>query len=301
MGTPEISAQVLSSLLQEGFRIVAVISNEDKELGRKRIKAPTPVKQVAAEHGIPVFQPHRIKEDNAFLKDLDFDVLLTMAYGQIVPEEVLRAPKIGAINLHGSLLPEYRGAAPIQRAIMDGKKVTGVTLMEMVQQMDAGRMFGKQEVQILPEDNYSSLQKKIAHAASCLASRSLLPYANQELPGVEQDPSLVTFAKKILPNDEHLPLDLPISSLLCYIRGLSLTPGGYFLLEGKKMKVFRAELFSSESKGALGEILPDPKRLLIQGNGGILSVELLQMEGKKEMDARSFLNGAKGLPGKRVE
>ncbi len=301
MGTPEISAQVLSSLLQEGFQVIAVISNEDKEVGRKRIKTPTPVKQVALEHGIPVYQPHRIKEEHAFLEGLDFDVLLTMAYGQIVPDEVLRAPKIGAINLHGSLLPEYRGAAPIQRAIMDGKKKTGVTLMEMVQQMDAGKMYGKEEVEILPQDNYTSLQKKIAEAAYVLASRTLLGYANGELPGVEQDPALVTFAKKILPEDEHLPLSLPISSLLCYIRGLSLTPGGYFLLEGKKLKVFEAELYSSESKGELGEILPDPKRLLIQGNGGILSVKFLQLEGKKEMDARSFLNGAKGLAGKRVE
>ena len=153
MGTPEISAKVLERVLQEGFSVVGVISNEDKEVGRKRIKEPTPVKKVALEHGVPVYQPHRIRLEHDFLKKIDFDVLLTMAYGRIVPEEVLQAPCVGAVNLHGSLLPEYRGAAPIQRAIMDGKSKTGVTLMEMVKEMDAGRMYDKLEVDIAPEDN----------------------------------------------------------------------------------------------------------------------------------------------------
>ena len=214
MGTPEISAKVLERVLQEGFSVVGVISNEDKEVGRKRIKEPTPVKKVALEYGVPVYQPHRIRLEHDFLKKIDFDVLLTMAYGQIVPEEVLQAPCVGAVNLHGSLLPEYRGAAPIQRAIMDGKSKTGVTLMEMVKEMDAGRMYDKLEVDIAPKDNYSSLQEKISFAAGELAARDLLKYANGELPGVEQNPSDVTFAAKILPENEHIPLHLPISSLL---------------------------------------------------------------------------------------
>lgn len=301
MGTPEISAKVLERVLQEGFSVVGVISNEDKEVGRKRIKEPTPVKKVALEHGVPVYQPHRIRLEHDFLKKIDFDVLLTMAYGQIVPEEVLQAPCVGAVNLHGSLLPEYRGAAPIQRAIMDGKSKTGVTLMEMVKEMDAGRMYDKLEVDIAPKDNYSSLQEKISFAAGELAARDLLKYANGELPGVEQNPSDVTFATKILPENEHIPLDLPISSLLCYIRGLSLTPGGYFLIDGKKLKVFEASLFSKETRAPLGQILPNRKKLLVQASGGILSLDLIQLEGKKVMDACSFLNGAKGLEGKRLE
>lgn len=301
MGTPEISAKVLKRVLSEGFSVVGVISNEDKEVGRKHQKEETPVKKVALSHNIPVYQPHRIRLDHDFLSSIDFDVLLTMAYGQIVPEEVLLAPKIGAVNLHGSLLPSYRGAAPIQRAIMDGKSKTGVTLMKMVKEMDAGTMYDKLEVEIAPDDDYSSLQEKIAFAAGELAAKDLLKYANGELRGEEQDPSSVTFANKILPENEHLPLDLDVSSLLCYIRGLSLTPGGYFLLEGKKLKVYKASLFSKEEKGRLGQIIPDRKKLLIQGKGGILSLEKIQLEGKKAMDAVNFLNGAKDLPGKAVE
>ncbi len=298
MGTPEISALVLKDILDAGFNVVAVISNEDKEIGRKRIKSPTPVKQVALEHDIPVYQPARIKNDHDFLSKIDFDVLLTMAYGQIVPEDVLKAPKVGAINLHGSLLPSYRGAAPIQRAIIDGLKVTGVSLMAMVKEMDAGEVYDAIEVDIAPEDNYSSLQIKIAKAASTLAIKDLLAYGNGEIKGVEQDITKVTFAKKILPEEEHLSLNIPSSSLLCYIRGLSEVPGGYFLFDGKKFKVYQASFVSSEVKGEVGEILPDKKRILLQCLDGVISLEKVQLEGKKAMDARSFLNGAGAIEGK---
>ncbi len=301
MGTPEISARVLSSILEAGFNVIAVVSNEDKEVGRKRELEATPVKKVALDAGIPVFQPHRIRLDHSFLDDLDFDVLVTMAYGQIVPKEVLDAPKIGAINLHGSLLPSLRGAAPIQRAIMNGEKVTGVTLMKMVEAMDAGEMYDKAEVAIDEGDNYTSLAEKISECASSLIVKDLLPYANGELKGVEQDESQVTFAKKILPEDERLPLSLPVSSLLSYIRGLSKTPGGYFLLDGKKLKVYEASLSSLPLSGRLGEIVKCSKGVFVQANGGILSLEEVQLEGKKRMDGRSFANGASGLLGKVLE
>ncbi len=301
MGTPEISAHVLKDIIDAGFNVVAVISNEDKEVGRKRIKTPTPVKQVAVDHNIPVYQPSRIKVDHDFLNAIDYDVLLTMAYGQIVPEDVLSTPKIGAINLHGSLLPSLRGAAPIQRAIINGDEVTGVSLMKMVKEMDAGEVYDTLEVKIDPKDNYSSLQVKIAKAASDLAVKDLLDYANGEIAGVEQDPAKVTFAKKILPDEEHLSLNIPCSSLLCYIRGLSEVPGGYFLLEGKKFKVYQASFAATGTRGHLGELLPDKKRLLLQCQDGVISLERVQLEGKKAMDARSFLNGASEVVGKILE
>ncbi len=301
MGTPEISAKVLTSILEAGFKVIAVVSNEDKEVGRKRELEATSVKKVALDAGIPVFQPHRIRLDHSFLDDLDFDVLVTMAYGQIVPKEVLDAPKIGAINLHGSLLPSLRGAAPIQRAIMNGDKVTGVTLMKMVEAMDAGEMYDKEEVAIDEDDNYTSLAEKISECASSLIVKDLLPYANGELKGMKQDESQVTFAKKILPEDERLPLSLPVASLLSYIRGLSKTPGGYFLLDGKKLKVYEASLSSLPLSGRLGEIVKCAKGVFDQANGGILSLDVVQLEGKKKMDGRSFANGASGLLGKVLE
>ena len=298
MGTPAISASVLSSIIRAGFSVVAVISNEDKAVGRRHELEPTPVKKVALSHRIPVFQPHRIRKDHSFLDDLSFDVLVTMAYGQIVPKEVLDAPRIGAINLHGSLLPSLRGAAPIQRAIMNGDKVTGVTLMKMVEAMDAGEMYDKMEVEIAPEDNYTSLAWKISKAASALIVKDLLRYANGELPGTPQNEGQVTFANKILPEDERLPLSLPISSLLCYIRGLSETPGGYFLLDGKKLKVYKASISSLPLKGEIGEIVKCSKGIYVQVDGGILSLDDVQLEGKKRMDGKSFSNGASYLLGK---
>lgn len=298
MGTPEISARVLSSIIEAGFDVVAVVSNEDKEVGRRHELEPTPVKKVALAHNIPVFQPHRIKKDNAFLTSMDFDVLVTMAYGQIVPKEVLDAPKVGAINLHGSLLPSLRGAAPIQRAIMLGEPKTGVTLMRMVEAMDAGEMYDKEEIEITENDTYTSLADKISLCASSLIVKDLLRYANKELPGVAQDESLVTFANKILPEDEHIPLSLSVSSLLCYIRALSEVPGGYFLLDGKKLKVYKASASSLPLHGALGEIVKCTKGVFVQAKDGIISLDDVQLEGKKRMDGKSFANGASAFLGK---
>ena len=301
MGTPAISASVLSSIIRAGFSVVAVISNEDKAVGRRHELEPTPVKKVALEAGIPVFQPHRIRQDHEFLSSLDFDVLVTMAYGQIVPQEVLDAPKVGAINLHGSLLPSWRGAAPIQRAIMNLDQETGVTLMKMVDKMDAGEMYDKETVQISKEDNYTSLSLKISECASSLIVKDLLKYANGELKGIPQSEEDVTFAKKILPEDEHIPLSLSLPYILAYIRGLSEIPGGYFFLDGKKLKVYSASPCPLPLSGKVGEIVKETKGLFVQVKGGVISLDEVQLEGKKRMDGKSFVNGAKGLLGKVLE
>ena len=161
MGTPEMSAKVLETLILDGFNIVGVVAQEDQPVGRKAIITEVPTKVVAKAHNIPVYQPHKIRLDYEFVKEINPDLILTMAYGQIVPQGLLDIPKMGALNLHGSILPKYRGAAPIQRAIMNGETETGVTLMEMVDKMDAGQMFGVEKCEITPEDNYTSLCEKI--------------------------------------------------------------------------------------------------------------------------------------------
>ena len=300
MGTPEISAKVFEKLIDEGCNFVGLITNEDKEIGRKRLLTPAPTKEVALRHNIPVYQPHRIRTEFEFLKNIEFDVLLTMAYGQIVPDEVLAMAKVGSINLHGSLLPEYRGAAPIQQSLIDGRKKTGVTLMKMVSKMDAGTMYDKEIVLIEDNDNYSSLQDKISNAAFIVAKRSLLSYANGEIIGEEQDESLVTFANKIKPENEHLSLDFSCFDFINYVRGLSLTPGAYLFLQDKKLKVLKASLFSSEISGKVGEIVIDKKRLVIQLKDGQVSLDLVQLEGKKMMDGASFVNGMHNLKGQLV-
>ncbi len=297
MGTPEISAHVLRSLIEHGYNIVGLITNEDKEVGRKHILEPTPCKKVALEFGVPVFQPHRIRLEHEFLKDLKPDVIVTFAYGQIVPDEVLNCPKHGCINLHGSLLPKLRGAAPIQRAIMNGDTKTGVTLMEMVSAMDAGKMYDKEEVDILEDDTYTSLSHKISLAAEKLILRDLNPYLEGKLPGVPQDESEVTFADKIKPEHEHLPLEVSAHSFVRYAHGLSEEPGGYLLLNNEKLKIYKAKVANNNVTGKLGEIVEASKRLLIQLQDGQVEILDLQLQGKKRMDARSFLNGQRNLLG----
>ena len=297
MGTPEISATVLKGLLDGGFNVVGVICNPDKPVGRKGLLQPCPVKQVALAHDIPVFQPVKIRLEHDFLAELNADVIVTMAYGQIVPQEVLDAPKKGCINLHGSLLPALRGAAPIQRSIDLGFEVTGVTLMEMVAAMDAGRMYDKKEVRIEPTDNYTSLAEKIGVAARDLIVADLLPYLNDELPGVPQDESQVTFAPKILPDEEHIRFDMETNALLRKIRALSLTPGAHCFLDGLKLKIYKASK-ADLPLGKIGEVVKAKKGVFVSTADGVIRLEEVQLEGKKMMDGASFANGYRDLEGK---
>ncbi|MCQ2773040.1 MAG: methionyl-tRNA formyltransferase [Bacilli bacterium] len=301
LGTPEIAAKSLKAIIEEGYNVLGVVTQEDKPTGRNKTLEMSPCKKVAISYGIPVYQPHRIRKDFDFAREMNIDVIVCMAYGQIVPHEFLALSKTGAINLHGSLLPEYRGAAPIQRSIIDGKEKTGITLMEMVDEMDAGTMYDKVECVITSIDNYTTLNEKLGDLAAELIKKDLLPYVNGELKGEEQNPELVTFAAKILPNDEKIDINLDSKNIVNLLRGLSLTPGGYFMFEGKKLKVFSAHMFSNEILGEVGEIIPNKKLLLVQLKDGILSLDSVQYEGKKKMDGASFKNGAHLQPHARLE
>lgn len=297
MGTPQIAATVFEKLILSGWNFIALISNEDKPVGRKRIITPTPCKEIALKYNIPVYQPHRIREDNAFLNDLKPDMILTMAYGQIVPIEVLSCPKYGCLNLHGSLLPKYRGAAPIQRAIINGEKETGITLMEMVMAMDAGKMFAKEVINILDEDNYTSLCEKMSIAAYNICEKYLPLYFEGNLPGIEQNEDEVTFANKINKEDEHLNINLSAVEQVNYIRGLSLTPGAYLILNSQKLKIYSAKVVDYKLKGNIGEISVINNHLVYHTCDKDVEILTLQLEGKKTMDAKSFLNGFKNIQG----
>lgn len=297
MGTPEISAVVLRSILEAGYNVVGLVTNEDKEVGRKRILEPTPTKKVALEYGVRVFQPHRIRLDNDFLKELNPDLIVTMAYGQIVPQEVLDCPKYGCVNLHASLLPKYRGAAPMQRCLINGESKTGVALMEMVLAMDAGRVYDVAEIDIEPSDNFTSLSMKVAESAASLIVKDIPLYLNGELNGVPQNEDEVTIANKILPADEHLDLSLSANELINYIRGLSETPGAYLMLGDLKLKIYQAHIVDASIQGEPGQIVKDTKGLHFAAKDGTISIDMLQLEGKKKMDAKSFVNGSHGLLG----
>ncbi|MCR5184513.1 MAG: methionyl-tRNA formyltransferase [Bacilli bacterium] len=296
MGTPNISAYVLEALINEGYKIEAVISQPDRPVGRKGIIEKVPTKVVAEKYEIPVFQPVKIRTDYDFVKELKPDVIITLAYGQIIPQGMLDIPPYGCLNLHGSLLPKYRGAAPIQYALINNDKVTGMTLMEMTAEMDAGRMYAKKEVIIDEEDNCTSLFNKMGVAAKELILESLPKYIDGELQGVEQDPSLVTICPQIKPEQEKIDLNLSTKEVFGLIRGLSDEPGAYLYSDNEKIKIYKSRILNDKIEGEIGEIIQANKNgLVLQLKDGQLSLLEIQKEGKKRMDYKSFINGNQNI------
>ena len=302
MGTPEISAKVLRTVINEGYSVVGVIAQPDRPVGRKGQLEKVPTKVVAEEFDIPVFQPVKIRKEYDFVKELNPDIILTLAYGQIVPQGLLDIPRFGCLNLHGSLLPKYRGAAPIQYSLINNDKVTGMTLMEMIDEMDAGKMYAKEEVIIDEDDNCSSLFNKMGDAASKLVIEAFPKYLNGELKGEAQDPSLVSFCPSIKPEQEKLDLSLTALEINGWIRGLSNHPGAYLYLDEGKLKIFKAKVTNNLINGQIGEIVQaDKNGLIIQCKDGQLALLELQKEGKKRMDYKSFINGNQNLKGKMLK
>lgn len=299
MGTPSISAKVLNGLLVAGYNVVAVIAQPDRPVGRKKILEAVPTKVVAQQFNVPVFQPQKIRTEFDFVYNLKPDLIVTLAYGQIVPQELLDIPVLGAVNLHGSLLPKYRGAAPIQYALMNNEKETGMTLMKMVKAMDAGEMYDVEKVQILDTDNATSLFEKMGDAALRLILRDLPLLFEGKLAGVEQDETKVTFSPSIKPEEEKLDLKKSKEEIFGYIRALSDQPGAYLFLDGQKIKIFESKIVSNNVGKTVGEIIKaDKNGLEIQLSNGVLSILSLQKEGKNRIDYKSFVNGNANLVGK---
>ena len=298
MGTPEISAFVLEGLISAGFNVVALIAQPDRPTGRKKILTPVPTKVVAEKHSIPVYQPIKIRKEYEFVNELKPDVIVTLAYGQIVPQGLLDIPRLGCINLHGSLLPKYRGAAPIQYSLMNNEKETGMTLMKMVKEMDAGEMYATEKVAIDDSDNATSLFKKMGEAALKLIVRELPAYLDGKLQGIPQDESQVSFAPSIKPEEEKLDLLKSKEQLFGYIRALSDAPGAFLYLHELKLKIYRSQIISDEMIGQVGEIVKaDKKGLYLQTQNGLLALLDVQLEGKKRIDYGSFVNGHPQLLG----
>lgn len=296
MGTPPISAYVLRKMIEDGFNIVGVISQPDRPVGRKHILTPTPTKVVAMEYNIPIYQKEKIRLDYDFIKEINPDLILTLAYGQILPQGLLDIPKYGCLNLHGSLLPKYRGAAPIQYALINNEEYTGMSLMEMTSKMDGGRVYATKKIKIEEDDNSTSLFNKMGVAAYQLVDEYIEDYFIGKLEGVEQDESLVTFSPTIKKEEEHLDLFKSVYTIYGYIRALSDTPGAYLDSPIGKIKIYKARIYSKDIKGEVGEIIEaNNKHLLLQCKDGILNILELQKEGKSRMDYLSFVNGNKDL------
>ncbi len=302
MGTPSISAQVFERMILDGYHFVGLVAQPDRPVGRKKILEPVPAKKVAEKYNIPVFQPLKIRHDYDFLKELKPDLIITLAYGQIVPQGVLDIPQYGCLNLHGSLLPKYRGASPIQAALINDENVTGVTLMEMTAKMDAGRMYAKEIVNIDPKDNSTSLFEKISLAAGDLILRELPNYLDNKLIGEPQNEDEATFCYTIKDDEEKLNLENGVHTLLGWIRALSEEPGAYLYFDNEILKIYDAAIANDKVEGQVGEIVKaDKNGLYLQCKDGQLALLSLKQQGKNKMDYKSFINGHQNILGKTLK
>lgn len=299
MGTTEFSGNILKCLIENKWNIVGVVCQADKMVGRKKeIESPF-TKKVAIENNIDVFQPLNIKEDNEWILSKNPDLIITCAYGQIVPQKVLDIPKYKCINIHGSLLPKLRGAAPIQYAILKDYKVSGITIMEMVKKMDAGDMFAKREVIVDNFDTSDSLFKKMEEAACSLILDFLPDYIDGKIVGEKQDENEVTFAPSIKREEEIIDWNESKRNIYNKIRAFNSIPGAYTLLDGTSIKIWESEEIDRNYTGENGQIVDVLKdKIIVKVKDGALAIKVLQPAGKKRMLVRDYLNGNKDLKGK---
>jgi len=301
MGTPAISAKVLEGLLNNGYNIVGVVTQPDKEVGRKKVLTPSPCKEVALKHNIQVFQPKKIRVEYEDILALKPDMILTLAYGQIIPKAIIDYPKYKCVNCHGSLLPKYRGGAPIQRSIMNGDQVTGITIMFMDEKMDEGDMLYSDQVKIDDTDTSTTLFEKMGDLALKMLLKFLPEYFKGNFVATPQDHSLATYAYNIKKEEEFISFNDDTKTVYNHIRGLLDNPGAYFVIDNKKYKLLSVSYkLTSKEDDSLLSFEEDYMR--INCNNGFIKVFKLKPEGKNEMDAKAFYNGqGRNLVGKKVD
>ena len=302
MGTPEFSVPVLKVLI-DNYKVKAVVTQPDKLVGRKGILAKPPTKILAEENNILVIQLKKVKEQYQEIIDLEPDLIVTCAYGQILPKELLDYPRLGCINVHASLLPKLRGGAPIHRAIINGYTKTGITIMYMAPGMDDGDIITQKEIQILDTDTASTLHDKLSKLGSELLIETLPSIIEGTNTRTKQNESDVTFAPIIKPEDEKLDFNKTSKEIYKQIRGLNSFPGAYFILNGKRFKVFESyisnDYFPENINGEIVKIYNDG--IGVKTSNGVVVLTLIQPEGKSKMPTKSYLNGLKeNLVGKVI-
>jgi len=294
MGTPAFSVPVLDALIKN-YKVKAVVTQPDKQVGRSGKLAKPPVKVRAEESNILVIQLDKLKEQYQEIIDLDPDLIVTCAYGQILPKELLDYPKYGCINVHASLLPKLRGGAPIHRAIIEGHSKSGITIMYMAPGMDDGDIISQKEIEITNTDTASTLHDKLSILGSELLIETLPSIIDGTNNRIEQDPSLVTFAPIIKKEDEKINFNKSSKEVYNQIRGLNSFPGAYFMLDGKRFKVWESiigeELFHQNLVGEIVKIYKEG--IGIKTNNGVIILTVIQPEGKGRMKASDYLNGQK--------
>lgn len=294
MGTPDFAVPVLESLCDAGHEVAAVVTQPDKPRGRGKEMQYTPVKQSAIKRNIDVFQPVKVR-DSEFIKkltDINPDVIVVVAFGQILPSEILHMPKYGCINVHASLLPKYRGAAPIQWVIIDGEKETGITTMQMDEGLDTGDMMLKTVVPIDKKETGGSLHDKLSKAGGSLIVETLKKVEAGDIELIKQDGSKSNYAKMLDKKLGNIDFSKTAAEIERLIRGLNPWPSAYTSLHGKTLKIWDADVLDDNTDAIPGEITAVSKDSISVCTGsGTLVINELQLEGKKRMDTESFLRG----------
>jgi len=291
-GTPDFAVPSLQALLNTPHQVSAVYTQPDRPAGRGRKLTASPVKQLAVSAGIPVYQPENFKSEQAItdLAALQADLLVVIAYGLILPQAVLDLPKLGAINVHGSLLPRWRGAAPIHRAVMAGDTKTGVTIMQMVKKLDAGDMLYKAEIPIQAEDTSSELHDQLAVLGADCLLKVLAQIETGLIQPQPQDEALVTYAHKLEKNEAVLDWALPAVELDRKVRGLNAWPVAQTLFKGEVLRVWRCKVIAADSHLPPGTISCGENELDVSTGAGVLRLLEVQLPGGKRIGGRDFLN-----------
>ncbi len=289
MGTPDFAVNILKALM-ENVNVVMVVSQPDAEVGRKKELKMSPVKSLAVENGIKVVTPNKIRVEYDEILEEKPDLIVTCAYGQIIPKVILDAPKYGCVNVHASLLPKYRGGAPIHHAIMNGENETGITIMYMDEGMDSGDIITEKSIPIEEDDTLDTLSEKLSSLGSKLLIETLPSIINGTANRTKQNEAEVTFAPIIKKDDELIDFNKTTKEVYDKIRALNSNPGAYFLLEEKRVNVYGENfVYKMCEVYKIGNIYKEG--FSIGTTDGEVIITRLQLEGKKVMDARDFLNG----------
>ena len=296
MGTPDFAVYALESIIKAGHEVQAVITQPDKAKGRSKALVPTPVKAKAMEYDIPVYQPEKLRaeENVTLLKAINPDIIVVAAYGQILPESILNIPKYGCINIHASLLPKYRGAAPIEWSIIDGEQVTGVTTMYMEKGLDTGDMIEKAEVLIEADDTGLTLHDKLAAVGAELIISTMEKLENDTATRTKQNDDESCYASMLSKDMGSIDFTKDAVEIERLIRGLNPWPCAFTKIDGKGVKLFKAQVCPVSDGAKPGEIVEVTKKTftIACGKDGLM-IKNLQPEGKKPMDTVSYLNGNK--------
>ncbi|KRL79713.1 methionyl-tRNA formyltransferase [Ligilactobacillus equi] len=301
MGTPAFAAPILEGIIAAGYEVQAVMTQPDRPVGRKRVLTPSPVKEVALKHDIEVLQPEKLagSEEMQRVIDLAPDLIITAAFGQFLPTKLLQAAKVAAINVHGSLLPKYRGGAPVQYAIMNGEKETGVTIIYMVKKMDAGDMLAQAKMPIEKNDDTGTIFQKMSLLGRDTLLELLPNLLAGKVQGQAQDESQVVFSPNIQPEEEMLHLDLTADQVDWKVRALRPAPGAYFAdFLGKRTKLWNVDVLAQTTDLPAGSVVEVTKKKLVLAGaqGTCYQINELQPAGKAKMAINAYLNGmGKGL------